>query len=378
MDQIFQIWSNLESKITVTSNSAQVVPNPNPWSELPQGLGTPIVGSLKAVDDDVAQGDRTFTLGLTFTGEGLSAVVNTIEVTVVDNDLPQPVPPTPAPTIDLAQGDGQGIPDGQIETVDFAPEGPGATRTFPIFNRSSTPLELLEVLLPPGFVLVGLSRQTVPGGQAALLEIAFQGTDPGKYTGNVIVKTNIPGQPFYNFPVAAILPPPQATTPTLETFLANLASPEPRLAAGVGEAIAGGAGSQFLQGQAGDDALNGNQDHDVLDGGAGNDTLNGGQGDDALWGGAGNDWLAGDFGNDSLIGGAGADVFVLGRDRGVDTIFDFEDGIDAIALEPDLTFDQLTLTEANGHTQLFVGSTLVATILNTPASALTLADVVNL
>lgn len=98
------------------------------------------------------------------------------------------------------------ILDGQVESVVFSPTPEQSNHIFQIFNSGGTNLELLDVNLPAGFSLVNLSRHTLPPGQAALLEIAFVGYEPGLYTGNVIVQTNQVKQPFYNFPVSALTP----------------------------------------------------------------------------------------------------------------------------------------------------------------------------
>ncbi|SLN55202.1 Bifunctional hemolysin/adenylate cyclase precursor [Pseudooceanicola marinus] len=81
-----------------------------------------------------------------------------------------------------------------------------------------------------------------------------------------------------------------------------------------GEARAGGAGNDTLQGGALDDALTG---------GAGHDLLRGGAGDDILVDGTGRDTLQGD---------AGADVFALSLDGETDVIADFERGTDRLDL----------------------------------------------
>lgn len=93
-----------------------------------------------------------------------------------------------------------------------------------------------------------------------------------------------------------------------------------------------GVGGQYMRdgfyefhGLAGNDVLIGGDDNDTLYGGVGNDVLDGGiaeSGDD----------------NDTLTGGEGADVFVLHHWQspwgdGVDTVADFEHGIDAIRLD---------------------------------------------
>lgn len=78
---------------------------------------------------------------------------------------------------------------------------------------------------------------------------------------------------------------------------------------------------------------------DYIFGGAGNDTLKGGAGDDVIVGGTGNDTITGGDGADRLTGGDGADVFVYtardesyysGAGTPLDTIVDFEAGIDKI------------------------------------------------
>lgn len=84
-----------------------------------------------------------------------------------------------------------------------------------------------------------------------------------------------------------------------------------------------GGGVEVLQ-------LEGSRDLD----GTGNDGGNflfGNRGDNLLRGLGGDDLLSGAGGRDWLEGGAGADRFVFNRGDGVDTISDFEDGLDLIA-----------------------------------------------
>lgn len=109
--------------------------------------------------------------------------------------------------------------------------------------------------------------------------------------------------------------------------------------------IQGGQGNDVIRGDAGNDSVNGNLGNDIIDGGADNDSLRGGQGDDEISGGSGNDFLSGDAGIDELTGGAGIDRFVfiaggslIGPDNSrlggitLDTVTDFEHGIDSIAI----------------------------------------------
>ena len=103
-------------------------------------------------------------------------------------------------------------------------------------------------------------------------------------------------------------------------------------ALGVEEVI----GSRF------NDRLTGNGAKNWLGGNDGNDTINGGGGEDDLWGewgsdrisgGGGNDHISGGGDNDTLTGNAGGDQFNFDwdlADIGVDTITDFQVGIDNI------------------------------------------------
>ncbi|MCI4662572.1 MAG: M10 family metallopeptidase C-terminal domain-containing protein [Neomegalonema sp.] len=103
----------------------------------------------------------------------------------------------------------------------------------------------------------------------------------------------------------------------------------------------GEAGNDTLFGEGGVDVLNGMDGNDIIDGGEGNDRNYGGAGNDIVSGGDGNDivhgltgtdTLNGNAGNDRYYGGADADLFVFDIGSDVDTIYDFEQGIDTIVL----------------------------------------------
>jgi uncharacterized repeat protein (TIGR01451 family) len=121
--------------------------------------------------------------------------------------------------------------------------------------------------------------------------------------------------------------------------------------AGNGGVSVGANGNQdCINGGAGDDLLYGNEGQDTLNGGDGNDTLYGGKDNDFLNGGAGDDWLFGGTGDNTLIGGAGSDRFVLGSHGGIDTVMDFEVGLDKFVLTGGLSFDSLQINStANGY-----------------------------
>jgi Ca2+-binding RTX toxin-like protein len=80
-------------------------------------------------------------------------------------------------------------------------------------------------------------------------------------------------------------------------------------------------------GSNGHDRIFGNAGANVLNGGAGNDQIVGGAGQDTIIGGAGQDILTGDE-----AGIVDADLFVFTRGSGLDTITDFQQGVDKIDL----------------------------------------------
>ncbi len=113
----------------------------------------------------------------------------------------------------------------------------------------------------------------------------------------------------------------------------------------------GGVGRDVVMGGQGNDHINGGADDDVLFGGVGDDTVAGGEGNDILEGGAGDDMLDGGLGDDLLIGGEGADVFVFRPGEGLDSAYDFEQGVDVVRIEVmGASYEDLTLTEHGNST----------------------------
>jgi len=149
----------------------------------------------------------------------------------------------------------------------------------------------------------------------------------------------------------------------------------------------GGNGNGTLSGTSGRDFLIGGNGNDTISGGNGNDTLNGGNSNDillgqvsndSLSGGNGNDLLNGGQGQDILLGGNGSDRFVLAAGEGSDTIQDFKDRSDLIALSGGLTFGQLTIQGNGKNTLIRITETneLVATLNGVLANTITTSDFV--
>ncbi|MEG4144760.1 S8 family serine peptidase [Microcoleus sp. Pol12B5] len=142
------------------------------------------------------------------------------------------------------------------------------------------------------------------------------------------------------------------------------------------DTVYGGKESDILFGNNGEDILFGNRGQDSLSGGEGNDSLYGGQASDILLGGNGSDFLSGENGDDSLIGGNGSDRFLISANSGSDIIFDFEPGIDFLALADNLTFSQLSIVPSNSATLITLTATgeILTAINGVTANQITIAD----
>ncbi|WP_226576523.1 calcium-binding protein [Acuticoccus sediminis] len=141
----------------------------------------------------------------------------------------------------------------------------------------------------------------------------------------------------------------------------------------------GDSGDDYLDGGRGNDALNGGSGNDYLDGGLGYDAISGGNGNDTIFGGNGNDTLSGDRGNDTVFGGRGIDIidggrgddvlngelgadtltggqgrdtFIIADNGSVDTITDFEIGVDTIDMSDAVIFPRNVRFVDDGHDAL--------------------------
>jgi Ca2+-binding RTX toxin-like protein len=123
-------------------------------------------------------------------------------------------------------------------------------------------------------------------------------------------------------------------------------------------------GNDTLIGGTGDDRIGDKGGNDELFGGEGEDQLFGDDGDDLLRGGLGNDTLTGD----DSSGGEGVDTFVLAEGEGIDTIVDFELGIDLIGLAEEITADQLSITANGNNTEISLASDVLAILSGVDAS----------
>lgn len=124
-------------------------------------------------------------------------------------------------------------------------------------------------------------------------------------------------------------------------------------------------GDDVFYGTGGYDST-GPKGNDLIFGLGGNDILVGSSGHDEIHGGDGNDLIDGYKGEDHLYGGAGSDTFYYGypgfsradRPNLMDTIFDFETGVDKIELSggyfAGADWSNVTVTPDSGGWLVFV------------------------
>jgi Ca2+-binding RTX toxin-like protein len=152
-----------------------------------------------------------------------------------------------------------------------------------------------------------------------------------------------------------------------------------------GETLRGEKGkTNSISGLGGNDVLLGMEQGDIISGGTGDDRIGGGGGGDFLYGDAGNDtikggggsdYLQGDRGDDQLSGGGGVDQFAIQKNKGLDTILDYRDGVDKLATF-NVTFEKLTIAQQGADTVIRSGSTAIALLKNVSASSITADDFV--
>lgn len=144
------------------------------------------------------------------------------------------------------------------------------------------------------------------------------------------------------------------------------------------DVIYGSRGNDFVSGGKGSDRLFGGLGDDTLCGCRGNDFLRGGRGNDILNGEKGNDLLIGGLGDDLLTGGTGSDRFRLVANNGVDTITDFDAGVDFLELARGLQLSDLQIVQGTGGVvlglqpgSLFASDKPLAVLLGVNAATLT-------
>jgi Ca2+-binding RTX toxin-like protein len=160
----------------------------------------------------------------------------------------------------------------------------------------------------------------------------------------------------------------------------NLIGFETAIGSAFDDLLTGTTGANTLDGGDGADTLSGDSGADRLLGGGGNDSLLGGGSADALFGGAGADTLNGGSGNDQLTGEAGADRFLFNPGGGTDTVLDYVDGTDRIAVSGfGAAFDtaaevRAAATQQVGGVQIALGTTTVL-ISGLALASFTAADI---
>jgi hypothetical protein len=84
-------------------------------------------------------------------------------------------------------------------------------------------------------------------------------------------------------------------------------------------------------------------------------------------GGLGNDILVGD----DFSGGTGSDTFVLAVGEGIDTIQDFQLGVDFLGLTEDLSFGQIAIAQEDSNTLIRFNDETLAILNGITANTIT-------
>ncbi len=138
------------------------------------------------------------------------------------------------------------------------------------------------------------------------------------------------------------------------------------------DAIVGTEDDDYLEGTNGNDDIDGGRGKDTILGGDGDDMIGGGSGADLIDGGNGTDVIDPGRGRDVLTGGADADIFVFDLDGKLDTVTDYEVGIDRIRLDG-VSFDDVNIqNESSGATIEYGEDTML--LLDVDAAAITEKD----
>ncbi len=149
------------------------------------------------------------------------------------------------------------------------------------------------------------------------------------------------------------------------------------------DTLDGGDDDDFIQGGSENDTIFGSGGSDFLLGDEGNDSLFGGAGEDVLMGGASDDLLDGGAQSDRLLGFDGVDIFVLTPGDTDNIIYDFEDNIDLLGVNPssfgastvaEVYNNSLSFSQNGTSTEINSGSDLLATLYNVNLNNLTVDD----
>ena len=266
--------------------------------------------------------------------EGLS-LSSTEAIATLDTSNGQPLAFSFSTVLDLAVK--------EIENPNAEYNQATATTAFLIFNTSNNSSELLDYLTIQGNLVS--SEQAgdidIDGSNGILnvpdfeetVEINVDGDD-----GIDSLQAQVSGtyEQTFDSSISEVTVVQVQTLGTIfagDTLIGNL-GPDIQYGTIEDDILNGNEDNNKIYGSLGDDRISGKSGDDILEGGRGDDALYGNGGDDQLHGGDGNDRLKPNKGNDIIAGGVGSDLFIFGpfRPDEIDTILDFEVGLDKIHL----------------------------------------------